>query len=84
MKPSTSTPMQKLRRYVNLFDNCNEDFNSRFTIPELIKIAEMHATCGWDFYPDQWTDRQVKEALQGILPQWDSNERPSYSEGGVT
>lgn len=72
--------VEELRRAVNLFDNCNEGFNQQFTAEELLILWRMYCVCGWDFAPDEWTDIQVENALNGIIPTWDKNERPMYPE----
>lgn len=60
--------IEKLRRLVGIFDSCSEDFLDRFTREQLLKIYDAHMQCAWDLYPDQWSDRQVKEALRGVVP----------------
>ena len=71
--------IELLRRVVKLFDYCNETFNSRYTPEELMSLARICWASGWDFFPDQYTHRQLHEALKyGRLPTWDDNERPVY------
>lgn len=73
-----------LRRAVNIFNNCNEDFNYKFTSIELIKLAEAYMACGWDFTPDTWTEKQVQDCIiKGITPQWEEKNGsyvPVYTE----
>lgn len=70
--------IEKMRRAVNAFSYCNETFLSRYNILELMLLHLTMVNCEWDFLPDQWTDRQVREALKGIVPCWDHNEMPVY------
>lgn len=70
-----------LRRAVNLFNNCREDFNQQFDDPaDLLKLWHAFSICGWDITPDQWEPRQIYEALKGIAPRWDDREQPLYSD----
>ena len=50
-----------------------------YTTEQLLKIYRAQLASGWDFLPDQWTSRQHREALKGIVPQWDENEMPIYA-----
>lgn len=68
--------IDELRAARNIFSYCNETFNQRFTTEELLAIAKAHRAAAWDFLPDTWTDQQIAEALRGIVPEWDENERP--------
>jgi hypothetical protein len=71
--------IETLRKVVKLFDWCNESFNSTWTIEELIALAHICWDSGWDFFPDQYTERQLHEALKyGIKPNWDDHEKPKY------
>lgn len=75
------TGAQELRAAVKAFDYCNESFLDQFTSEELIKIYRVLQKCEWDFLPDTWTKRQVKEALQGKVPRWDDSKdkiKPVY------
>lgn len=67
-----------LRTIVRNMDDCDESFNQRWTPEELVRIGMAFLLCGWDIYPDRWTERQITEALQGIEPKWDRNEQPLY------
>lgn len=75
---SKMTGAQLLRLIVNNLDACAENFLDRFTADQLIQIGRMHLLSEFDFYPDQWTDRQIREALIGKVPQWTANETPKY------
>jgi hypothetical protein len=73
--------IELLRYAVRLFSRCNETFNQQFDEQTLLKIAATHKACEWDFYPDQWTDRQLSDLFHdGKIPEWDKNEQPKYSE----
>ena len=69
-----------LRLVVRNMDYGNEEFNQRYTVEQLVKIYVAHLKCRCDFLPHQWEERQVREALQGIVPQWDTDDRPIYPE----
>lgn len=83
------TAIERLRAAVKLFDQCNEDFNCRFTTSiELLWIWDAHHRCGWDFYPDQWTERQILAALTCFeAPDWNADETPkvpkAFEKGGM-
>ncbi len=75
------TGAEELRSTVALLNNCREDFNDRFSALELLTLALMYRSCGWDIPPDHWTERQLHEALTlGRPPCWDSEERPKYGK----
>jgi hypothetical protein len=63
--------IENLRRARNLFDNCNGDFNDRWTIHELIQLYDAYERCGWDITPDRWSEEQVQAALQGTPPSFE-------------
>lgn len=72
-----SMDIDGLRSMVNLFNNCNETFNQRFTIEDLVKLYKAYKASEWDIPPDQWTEFQVRAALKyGTPPEWDENENP--------
>lgn len=48
----------------------NETSNERFTAEQLLTISRAHLRCEWDFYPDQWSARQIREALRGVVPRF--------------
>ena len=77
---TTQTAIEILRDMVAGFDRCDESFNDRFTLPELVRIWDAWAQCGFDYYPDQWSDRQVREALRGIAPNWDDRGAPAFDK----
>jgi hypothetical protein len=69
-----------LRLVVRNMDGNSEAFNQMFTAAELLQIFTMQLASAWDFSPDEWTTRQVREALAGKPPRWDDQERPLYDE----
>lgn len=71
-------PIHQLRELVRFYNGQIESFNTRFSIPQLIKLHEMYIASGWLITPDHWTPRQVKEALEGLPPMFDEHERPTY------
>jgi len=68
-----------LRSLVSYFDFQNESSNERFTIEQLVQLHKMALATDWDIYVDQWSARQIKEALQNIPPAWDDNQEPVYT-----
>lgn len=72
--------IEKMRMAVNAFSYCNETFLQRYRIADLMKIRLAWVKSEWDFFPDQWTERQVREALRGKAPMWDDNEQPIYTK----
>lgn len=72
--------IQKMRDMVKVFSNCNETFLNRYRIQELIKIYRMWLKSEWNFYPNKWTERQVREALRNQAPMWDINGKPVYAK----
>lgn len=69
----------ELRQIVKLMDMNSESFNQQYTAEELVRIFQMCMISDWDFLPDQWEEKQVLEALNGYIPQWDNNEEPIYN-----
>jgi len=70
--------IDKLRKMVNCFDYCRESFNERFSVKELSSIFDAQTKSDWCYLPDEWTERQVLDALKGIVPQWDEEGNPVY------
>lgn len=71
--------IDELRHIVKNYDSMNEDFNQHYDIKQLVTLHRAMLASGWDFYPDRdWTARQIDEALRGIVPMWDSDERPIF------
>ena len=69
-----------LRLVVRNMDGTSEGFNDRYTAAELLRIFTAQLESAWDFSPDEWTSRQVREALAGKPPRWDDQERPLYED----
>jgi len=78
--PIFDSPIDMLRQLVNAFNQCQEFAIDSLTIPELINIYHCWMRCGWDIYPDEWTDKQIKEAKQGICPDWTESLTPVYAK----
>lgn len=73
------TGIEILRRLVKRFSACREDAIDGYTVAELIAIDDAWSRSDWDIYPDQWTARQLREAIRdGRAPTWDADERPTY------
>ena len=72
------TPMEMLRDIVDSFDSCNESFMDDKTVPQLLTIYNCWMRSGWFIRPDEWTTKQVNEAMEGIAPDWDAKERPVF------
>lgn len=77
--PEYPSQIEFLRHLVADFDSCREDSIDSFSIAELVNIYRCWLQCGWDYYPDNWTLRQIKEATRGICPDWNDNGKPVYS-----
>ena len=74
------TGAELLRLIVSNLNTTRESFNDQFSLEELVQIHRMFYLSDWDIYPDDWTKRQVKEALRGVPPQWTKDEKPKYSK----
>lgn len=73
------TAIETLRHISSAFDYCNETLLQRYTIEELLKIYDAWMRSEWDFYPDQWTTRQLGDAIKkGRAPTWSDSEEPTY------
>lgn len=60
-----------LIRACEAFDSCKESVNQQFTAEQLLQIYRAWSACEWDFYPDQWSVRQLQEAADyGKVPQF--------------
>ena len=82
----------RLRRVVSNMDHVRESFNERFTPLQLVaiyealaasEIYEALAASEWDIYPDAWSPRQIREALQGVPPDFDEEGRAVYPMTGA-
>ena len=65
MIPEPLAGIEALRQAVNLFSNCTESFNERWTPAELLALFEAYARSDWDIPPDQWTEEEIADALTG-------------------
>lgn len=74
--------IEMLRLAVSNFNHCQDGWSEQFSIAELLLIHDMWLASDWDFLPDtQWTQRQLDEALQGVVPRWDpKTEKPIYAK----
>ncbi len=87
--PAQGTGVEELRDAVRLFDMIREDFarpaeGPARTAEELLLIYRAHMASGWTYTPEQWTPRQVREALSGYPPKWDDSSgvpKPIYRSG---
>lgn len=77
--PEYPSQIEFLRDLVAGFNSCREDSIDQFSTEDLINIYRCWMQCGWDYYPDNWTLRQITEAKRGICPDWDDNGKPVYS-----
>ena len=66
------SPVEVLRRVVDMCDRSPESFNQRFTITELVRLWQVSYLCEWDYDPYQWSQEQIADALgDGIIPTFD-------------
>jgi len=72
------TGAEEIRLLRSNMDATAESFNDRFTAAQLLQINRMLVLCEWDVMPDQWSARQVREALKGKPPRFDEQMRPVY------
>lgn len=77
-RPVKRSGADQLRVIVQNMDATRESFNDEYTAAQLVTIYSMQLESEWDFYPDQWTARQVREALAGKPPRWNDDETPLY------
>lgn len=75
MQPKLST-LEYLRNAFALARNTRGDVVDAFTPLEWLALYDAYRASEWDFTPCQWEGWQRTLALKGIVPQWDSNERP--------
>ena len=69
------------RDIVQAFNACRESFNERFDYTDLHHLRMMWLASEWDYSPDNWTDWQVSDALDGFPPKWDDSEKPVRRTG---
>jgi hypothetical protein len=72
------TGAEILRLAVSNIDRCRESFLDEFTAGQLLKLCRALWLSDWDIYPDQWTKRQIRDALAGISPSFNGSERATY------
>lgn len=72
------TAIEEMRAMVRAFDNLSENFNDRYTLPELITIWRAWRACEWDYYPDQWSKDQIHAVLRlGVVPRFTDDGKPA-------
>lgn len=71
--------VEELRLAVSNLDHTHEAFMDAFTAAELLQINRMLIKSRWEIFPDQWTKRQIREALAGAPPDWTDDGKPIYS-----
>lgn len=77
--------IEELRLAVRMFNGCNESMNQCYSAEQLLTLYRVYARSNWVFTPDDWTERQRVEALQGIDPTWDPvTEKPTYPKDEST
>lgn len=74
--PKEETGVEELRHIVQNFNSCRESFLDPFTTDQLVQIHRAWMASGWDIYPDEWASWQIKNALKGIVPEWNDDESP--------
>ncbi len=73
----TEPKLDDLRDLVRWCNGQREGFIGEFKLPELIKLFNACQLSAWSFFPDQWTDRQVKAAIKrDEVPDWHEEGRP--------
>lgn len=72
------TAIEEMRDIVNAFSWCPDGFNYRWSFEQLITLRRAWRKSEWDILPVDWTARQLREALDGVVPQWDDEENPVY------
>jgi hypothetical protein len=53
-------------------------FNEQFSAEQLLLIYRMYLASGEKYLAGEWSDRQVKNALSGVVPKWDTEGNPVY------
>lgn len=72
------TEIEKLRHYAIISGDVRESLWDGMTRAEILRVCDAWMASGWDFYPDQWTQAQLTDAIRyGIAPAWDpATEEP--------
>lgn len=79
MNPRARTALEELQELVCNFTHVRESFSDRFTAEQLLAIHRAWLASEHDIAPDEWTERQIRAALEGIAPAWDENLTPIHS-----
>jgi hypothetical protein len=61
---SNEYAIEYLRRMVKCFDGNNETLNMNYTLTELLNIWSAWNQCQWDYYPEQWSKKQLMLAAK--------------------
>lgn len=69
-----------MRAVVRLFDVGSETFAQRFTVAQLCKLHTAWLASDWIYPPCDWDDRQIREALRGVAPDWTDEAIPIYAK----
>lgn len=67
-----------LRMSANIIAHTNPLFANGYTAEQLLTLCRAKLASEWDFTPDQWQPRQVREALRGIVPRWRDDPEKGY------
>jgi hypothetical protein len=71
--------IDELRRAVRMLSCVNETFNQQYNASDLLKIVDCWARSTHDISPDQWTEKQLRNAVcMNKAPSWDDKEQPVY------
>lgn len=76
--PHFTSAAEELRGLGRWLDSQRESFLDSFNLDELFCLWRAWKRSEWIFTPDQWSERQVAEALLGIPPKWNDREEPIY------
>ena len=70
-RPIRTCAIDDMREAVKAFSCLNETFLQSFdTVEQLLAIRKAWRGCAYDICPDEWTDRQIDEAIRGKIPRW--------------
>lgn len=73
------TGVELLRLIVRNLDANRESVNALFTADQLIKLGLAQLHSDWDYPIENWTERQIREALQKRKPpQWSLDGQPLH------
>ena len=70
--------IDELKALAYVLGHWRDDFARKFTAEQLLVLFRVFRAGKWDICPDQWSERQVQEALAGITPEFDDNDQPVY------